>query len=173
MNLLPRDGNVWFEPDFLGREHADGYLEALRAQLPWRQPQLRIFGRVIAAPRLESWHGDPGAAYRYSGLDHVPQPWTPALASLREAVAQAAGVPFNSVLVNLYRDGADSNGWHADDEPGLGERRSGETVETALEHGSLLVMSGRSQECWKHTVPKERRVREARINLTFRFVHPR
>ena len=111
---------------------------------------------------------------------------------LRERIERATGARYNSVLANLYRDGNDSNGWHADDEASLGpqptiaslslgatrrfllrHRADGTTVELALEHGSLVVMAGLSQKCWKHTIPKERRVREPRINLTFRYVVPR
>jgi alkylated DNA repair dioxygenase AlkB len=111
------------------------------------------------------------------------------LSALRERVETATFARYNSVLVNLYRDGADSNGWHADDEPVLGSRPTiaslslgaprrfvlrhrddGQRVELVLEPGSLLIMSDRTQECWKHCVPKERTVREPRINLTFRYV---
>ncbi len=157
--------------------------------LAWQQPQLRIFGRIVNAPRLEAWYGDTGAAYSYSGLAHEPLPWTPELQALRKRVERTARVSFNSVLANLYRDGSDSNGWHADDEPELGEqpviaslslgaprrfllrhRKTGDRVEIVLESGSLLVMRGATQECWKHSVPKQRTVQMPRINLTFRSI---
>lgn len=162
----------------------------MHATLAWAQPQLVLFGKRVAAPRLEAWYGDPEARYRYSGLGHEPLAWTPLLAALRDRVATAAGTTFNSVLANLYRDGRDSNGWHSDDEPELGSqptiaslslgaprrfrfRRKDDhraTVETLLLDGSLVLMRGRSQECWQHTIPKERDVHEPRINLTFRTV---
>lgn len=148
-----------------------------------------MFGRTVPAPRLEAWYGDPGAAYTYSGLAHEPLPWTAELQDLRERVESATATTFNSVLANLYRSGADSNGWHADDEPELGEqpviaslslgatrrfllrhRASGERVELMLEAGSLLVMRGATQQCWQHCVPKQRTVQAPRINLTFRRV---
>ncbi len=173
-------------------EEARGAFVELRAALAWKQPQLRLFGRTVAAPRLEAWHGDPGAGYRYSGLDHDPQPWTPLLLALRERIERVSNARYNSVLINLYRDGGDSNGWHADDERELGpepaiaslslgaarrfllrHRADATQVEIVLEDGSLLLMRGRTQQCWKHTVPKERRVRDPRINLTFRYVVPR
>lgn len=143
----------------------------------------------MPAPRLEAWYGDAGASYSYSGLAHEPLPWTPELQRLRERVEVAAGTTFNSVLANLYRDGNDSNGWHADDESELGEqpviaslslgaarrfllrhRASVERVEVVLEAGSLLLMRGKTQQCWKHSVPKQRTVHAPRINLTFRRV---
>ena len=148
-----------------------------------------MFGRIVPAPRLEAWYGDPEAAYSYSGLAHDPMPWTADLQAIRMAAERASGARFNSVLANLYRDGSDSNGWHADDEPELGEtpaiaslslgatrrflfrhRASGERVEIQLEAGTLLIMRGAVQQCWQHSVPKQRTVQAARINLTFRSV---
>ena len=148
-----------------------------------------MFGRVVPAPRLEAWYGDEGASYTYSGLAHEPLPWTHELHELRSRVESETGASFNSVLANLYRDGNDSNGWHADDEDELGaepiiaslsfgtprrfllrHRASRETVELALNPGSLLVMRGLTQQCWQHSIPKQRAVHQARINLTFRRV---
>jgi alkylated DNA repair dioxygenase AlkB len=149
-----------------------------------------LFGRRVAAPRLEAWYGDPGARYAYSGLAHEPLPWTPLLLDLRERVVDAAGGAYNSVLANLYRDGNDSNGWHADDERELGpephiaslsfgaprrflmrhRRDPSLRLELLLAPGSLLVMRGATQQCWKHAVPKTRAVTGARINLTYRLV---
>lgn len=158
--------------------------------MAWRQERIRVYGREHAVPRLTAWYGDRGATYTYSGIRHEPQPWSPTLVAMRERIEAAAGARFNSVLLNRYRTGADSNGWHADDEPELGPapviasvslgaarrfalRRRGETrrlVTLVLEHGSLLIMSGRSQQEYQHTVPKEARVAGERINLTFRLV---
>jgi alkylated DNA repair dioxygenase AlkB len=126
-------------------------------------------------------------SYTYSGVPRDPVPWTPLLADLRERCGRTAGVSFNGMLANLYRDGADSMGWHSDDEPALGpepviasvslgaERRfdfrhrsSGERVSVLLPHGSLLVMSGASQSRWMHRIARSVRVPSARINLTFR-----
>ncbi len=121
-----------------------------------------------------------------------PQPWIDELIELRQQVEAAVGCRFNSVLVNLYRDGNDSMGWHADDEPELGERpviasvslgsardfllrprnRSAGIANTRLQlsHGSLLVMAGSTQANWQHMVPKRKRIDTPRINLTFRDV---
>ncbi len=190
---MPRDGEALYVARFLSEDESRAAFAELRASLAWEQPRLVLFGRPVDAPRLEAWYGDAGAGYRYSGLAHDPLPWTPLLAALRDRVAAVAGCTFNSVLANLYRDGRDSNGWHADDERELGreptiaslslgaprrfrfrrkdDRR--ETVDALLLDGSLVLMRGRSQECWQHTVPKERDVHAPRINLTFRTVAAR
>ncbi len=150
-----------------------------------------MFGRRIAIPRLTAWHGDPGAVYTYSGLRNEPRPWTPALAELRARLADRLGVRFTSVLLNWYRSGADGMSWHADDEPELGSeptiaslslgatrrfelkhRADGERIAVPLDHGSLLVMTGETQHCWLHRVPKQPRIAGGRINLTFRVVAP-
>jgi alkylated DNA repair dioxygenase AlkB len=192
--VLPDDGNlsvayksVWAPPDL-----ADDWLSRLSAELPWSQPEIQIFGRRIPVPRLQVWMGDPEAHYRYSGLDNQPLPWAPLVQQIRARVEATCRTAFNSVLINLYRNGRDSNGWHSDDERELGKepviasvslgatrrflirRREdhGDKRELALEHGSLLLMGGRTQAEWQHTIPKELRVDLPRINLTFRLVRP-
>lgn len=148
-----------------------------------------MFGRVVNSPRLSAWIGDDDAVYRYSGTRFVPHPWTPALLALRDRVAAACGVPFNSVLANLYRDGADRMGWHSDDEPELGARpviasvslgaertfrfrakTGGEARAIELTHGSLLTMAGDTQRLYKHELPARQRVNRPRMNLTFRHI---
>jgi alkylated DNA repair dioxygenase AlkB len=157
----------------------------------WEQHRIRIRGREIASPRLSAWYGDPDAHYRYSGLSLEPRPWLPVILELKSRVEAACDEPFNSVLLNLYRDGSDSMGWHSDDEPELGERpliaslslgatrrfrlrhrrrKDLEPVAIDLEGGSLLIMEGDTQRFWKHQVPKTKRTVEPRINLTFRNI---
>ncbi|GAC1585028.1 MAG: alpha-ketoglutarate-dependent dioxygenase AlkB [Candidatus Elarobacter sp.] len=188
--VLDRDGLVTYDPSFLEPAFAERALEGLATEAAWKQESIRMFGRLVPVPRLTAWHGDPGTTFTYSGLTNVPAPWTPLLSELRDRVCAAAQVPFNSVLLNRYRSGDDGMGWHADDEPELGDvigsvslgatrtfrfkhRVDGERREVALANGSLLVMSGDSQRCWLHAVPKQTRVRGPRINLTFRVVRPR
>ena len=108
----PDGWQLW--PRWLHAQSADALFAMLRTGLPWSRHRLRMFGREIEAPRLSCWIGDPGAAYRYSGTRFEPQPWPEALAAVRASVSEAAGVPFNSVLANLYRDGRDAMGWHSD-----------------------------------------------------------
>ncbi|MGB4073131.1 alpha-ketoglutarate-dependent dioxygenase AlkB family protein [Pseudomonas sp.] len=171
---------------------ADRWLAELSAQTPWQQPQVQIYGRQLPVPRLVAWYGDAEASYRYSGLTHQPLPWTPLLAEIRAQVEQAVGRPLNGVLLNYYRDGQDSMGWHSDDEAELGAnpliaslnlggtrrfdlRRKGQSrIEHSLElnHGSLLVMRGSTQHYWQHQVAKTRSPCAPRLNLTFRLIKP-
>ncbi|MFY7961598.1 MAG: alpha-ketoglutarate-dependent dioxygenase AlkB family protein [Elsteraceae bacterium] len=177
-------------PGFLGSEAADRLFDALLRQTPWREDRLRLGGREVTAPRRVSWHGDPHCVYRYSGARHDPTAWFPALADLRDAVADATGHRFNCALLNLYQDGQDSMGWHSDDEPELGsnpvvasvslgaERRfrfrsrqaPEETHALMLGHGSLLLMQPGCQGRWRHALPKSAAVSNPRINVTFRWI---
>ncbi len=151
-----------------------------------------MFGKAIAQPRLTAWYGDEGAIYTYSNLTNRPLEWTPELLVIKARAEKTAQMNFNSVLLNYYRNGQDSMGWHQDNEPELGEqpviasvnfgatrrfqlrhkkRKDLDTFSIDLEHGSLLVMRGTTQEFWKHQVPKTTQSVGARINLTFRLIH--
>lgn len=180
-------------PAFLEAEEANALLAALTSEIPWEQHRLRIYGREHASPRLSCWIGDAGAAYVYSRTRFEPRPWPLALTALKPRIEQACGVRFNSVLANLYRDGADGMGWHADDEPELGpepviaslslgavrgfafrdvaERR--QRLKLELPHGSLLLMSGRTQVLYRHAIAKSARAMPPRLNLTFRWIECR
>ena len=184
--LLPQDGNAWLVPDAFAPAEADVLLERLRHGLAWEQAQARIMGRRIALPRLTAWYG--AAGYRYSGVDHPPAPWPDDLLLVKARVEAVTGVTFAAVLANLYRDGRDGVGWHADDEPSLGpdpviasvslgavrrfrlrhRRQRALTVALDLPHGSCLVMGKGVQRHWQHSLPKTRRPVACRINLTFR-----
>jgi alkylated DNA repair dioxygenase AlkB len=189
---LPLGGELVWTEGFLSPMAAASALAALRETVPWRQEHVVLFGRRIAQPRLSCWMGDDGATYTYSGASFEPAPWVPAVSDVRARVEAATGQRFNSVLLNLYRDGADSMGFHADDEPELGpapvigsvslgasrrfvlrpKKRRGEApaMRLSLDDGSLLVMRGETQRFWVHGVPKEPRVDAARVNLTFRRI---
>jgi alkylated DNA repair dioxygenase AlkB len=187
------DAELDFRPHWLDVATADRWLQQLAAETPWEQPQLLIHGQHFPVPRLLAWYGDPEASYRYSGLIHQPLPWTPLLADIRARVEEVAGQPLNGVLLNYYRDGNDSMGWHSDDEPELGRnplvaslnlggprrfdlRRKGSgRIEHSLQlgSGSLLVMAGATQHYWQHQVAKTRKPVAPRINLTFRLIRSR
>jgi len=185
------DGDAYLVAAFLTLAESEAYFSKFLDLVEWRQHIIRIRGRKIASPRLSAWHGDSDAHYRYSGLSLEPRPWFPIILELKTRVEAACEAPFNSVLLNLYRDGFDSMGWHSDDEPELGERpviaslslgatrrfrlrhqtrRNLEPVSIDLENGSLLIMQGDTQRFWKHQVPKTKRTVEPRINLTFRCI---
>ena len=187
------DADLLFDPHFLPSREAESAFVDLRAAIPWEVHRIRLFGRGIDSPRLSAWIGDDGTAYRYSGATFDPLPWPPALAALRERVSHAAGVRFDSVLANLYRDGRDYMGWHSDDERALGPRpviaslSLGATRIFRLKHrrdarhalslplgaGSLLVMRGDTQRSHRHALPKTANPVGERINLTFRVVGSR
>lgn len=183
---LPGAG-LRFDPAWLAGHEADAALAALRETIPWENHTVRLFGREVPSPRLSCWIGD--AAYRYSGIVRRPRPWTPLLIDLRDRLRRELHAPFNSVLANLYRDGSDAMGWHADDERELGPapviasvslgatrrfvlraREGGERLSIDLPHGSLLVMGGQTQARYRHALPRTRKAVAARINLTFRHV---
>ena len=184
------DGAVELWPRIGTDSEVDRWYAALRDEIDWSTEHVTIFGERRLVPRLVAWHGDPGASYRYSGTTHEPRAWTPVLSELRARIAALVETPFNSVLLNLYRDGADGMGWHADDEAELGRdpviasvslgqvrrfrlrhrRRAEDRLDIELPHGSLLLMWGALQHHWLHALPKTRRPCAARINLTWRRI---
>lgn len=192
MDLHLPDARVHWHRHWLAAADADALQRTLREEVPWEVHRIRMFGRQVDSPRLSCWMGDPAARYRYSGTDFVPAPWHPALVPMRERLAAFCSTSFNSVLLNRYRDGKDSMGWHSDDEPELGQAPTiaslslGETrrfllrrrddhhckVEYLLGHGDLLVMTGSTQRHCQHALPKMARAAGERINLTFRWIGP-
>ncbi|MCI0505952.1 MAG: alpha-ketoglutarate-dependent dioxygenase AlkB [Gammaproteobacteria bacterium] len=188
-SLIDHDGTLNLYPDFLPKHDADRLYEFFLDELAWSAEYIHMFGKTTLAPRLVCWYGDQEASYNYSGVDHTPLPWTESLARLKTKVAVSTQQPFNSVLGNLYRNQNDSMGWHSDDEMELGEdpfiasislgearkfkarhKSTGEQVEVTLPHGSMLTMSGPFQRYWQHCVPKTRKPKTQRINLTFRYI---
>ena len=166
-------------------------LQRLITEISWRSEEVAMWGRKVPQPRLTAWYGEAGASYAYSGIRLDPLPWTPLLLDLKSCVEQTAGSTFNSVLLNYYRDHEDSIGFHSDNEPELGERpviaslslgqertfilkhkalRHLEPVRLRLASGSLLLMRGDTQRCWRHGIPKESRACGPRVNLTFRTI---
>lgn len=187
--LLP-DAEVVLYRDVWEPDTAASLCRQLLEEIAWEQHELKLFGRRVAAPRLSAWYGDSDVDYGYSGLRLTPRPWTGPLLAIRQAVQALCDHHFNSVLLNRYRDGRDSMGWHSDDEPELGaepliasvsfgaqrvfrlrhRRRRDLTHGLALPDASVLLMSGATQRCWQHCVPKTRRYCAQRLNLTFRSV---
>ena len=116
------DAELSFWPELITPQDCEFYYQQLLSGIQWRQDKITLFGKTFDLPRLQVWHGDQGMTYRYSGLELTPEPWIPVLLTLKESVEQACCSSFNTVLLNLYRDGNDSNGWHSDDETELGEQ---------------------------------------------------
>ena len=180
---LHRCPDLGLDPDYL--------LEVLLRETPWRQETITLYGKTHLQPRLLAWYGEPDASYRYSGTTYQPLPWTPLLDALRCRMEALARASFNSVLLNYYRDGRDSMGLHADDEPELGPEpviaslslgelrtlyfrhkrdKAIRGLDIALPHGSVLLMRGTTQSHWKHGIRKLRGPCGARLNLTFRLI---
>ena len=187
--LAMPDAEVYFAPHFFDATQSQFYLQELLQQINWKQESIKLFGKETAMPRLTAWYGEK--AYTYSGLENKPAPWIPVLLQLKEQVEQATGNSYNSVLLNLYRTGHDSMGWHSDDEAELGQapaiaslsfggerrfafrhrfRKELASVRLALPSGSLLLMQGPTQHFWQHSIPKTAKTVQPRINLTFRQV---
>ena len=187
------DGRCCLIDNFIQKKQAEHYFHAIQAQVDWTQANIKLFGRSVKTPRLCAWYGDPEVVYRYSGVTNYPRPWFADLVMLRQKVERQTRSRFNSVLLNLYRDGQDSMGYHADDEPELGAtpviaslslgasrrfilkhrfKKTLPTLKLDLSPGSLLVMSGNTQQYWVHGISKTRRHVKSRINLTFRWVTP-
>jgi len=188
------DGECYLVDNFLDKAQADCSFENIKQNSRWHQPEVILFAKQVSSPRLAAWYGDPEALYTYSGLVNEPLPWFESLSQLRLQVEDYTGNRFNSVLINLYRNGNDAMGWHSDNEPELGSRpviasvslgatrrflmrhkrrKDVNTLKVELHHGSLLVMKGETQQHWRHAVPRTKQAVEARINLTFRLVHSR
>ena len=183
--------------NFFPPEDAENLFDLLNEKVPWEQETLKMFGKVTPIPRLTSWFGDSGKSYTYSGILNKPHDWMliPELNTMREKLDEICATSFNSVLLNLYRDGNDSVDWHADDERELGPEPMiasvslGETRkfdfrskhDTSLKKsfelfsGDVVVMSGLTQQHWQHRVPKTaesvRKSTGPRINLTFRTIY--
>jgi alkylated DNA repair dioxygenase AlkB len=189
--LLDLDGEVIMYSHLFDRHESDEFFLELSEQIAWEQDRIKIFGKEVLLPRLTAWYGDRDKIYTYSGIEMIPKPWISTLLLLKAKIEPIAGVEFNSVLLNLYRDGNDYVSWHSDDEPELGENpiigsvSFGETrqfifrhkykkdldkVKVDLNHGSFLLMKGKTQEFWQHYLPKRKKVTQPRINLTFRSI---
>lgn len=179
-----KDGGILLYDDaFLPPELADRYFIELRDHCQWEQKP-GIFGYM--QPRLIASYGDAGVSYRYSGMDYAAFPWTKTLLGIKEKIEMVQG-EYNYCLLNRYRSGADSMGWHADDEPEMGNvigsLSLGATRKFRIRHnvtretrtflvgnGTLIIMAGTMQQFWQHEVPKTKQNVGERINLTFRKI---
>lgn len=188
-NLAPFDGELYLIKQFYSSPEAQLSFTELQSSLSWQEEAIFIFGKSVKVPRLMCWIGDADAYYRYSGVDHQPSPWTQSLQAIRQRVEQQCQHSFNSVLANLYRDGQDSMGCHADNEKELGlnpliaslslgeerlfrlhHKQRKERLDMFLQSRDLLIMAGALQHHWLHSLPKTKKSKNPRINLTFRKI---
>ena len=187
--LLPFDGSALLIPKFLLPGQTEPLFQQIMNETVWEKPEMVMFGKKYSQAGLSTWYTDTEIPYVYSGITRQPHPMTVALSNILRLCEDATSASFNSVLVNLYRDGHDSVSWHSDNEEingsepviasvslgatrrfDLRHKETGETVRVDLEDGSLLVMSGLSQHCWVHQIAKTKSKVGPRINLTFRQV---
>lgn len=184
------DAEIIYYPDFFGKEKADDFFEKLKTEIPWQQDEITVFGKTYPQPRLTALFGNEGKPYSYSNIVMQPHAWNSLLLFIKNEIEEVCNENFTTVLLNYYRDGKDSNGWHADDEKELGRNpviasvsfgaeRSfhlqhnsikEQKLKINLEHGSLLIMKGTTQHFWKHQIPKTAKPIGSRINLTFRII---
>lgn len=186
-NVLPCDGKADYYGVVIDSADADNYLQQLLHGINWQHDQAVIMGKHIVTRRQVAWHGDKAYSYTYSRVTRQALPWTPELLALKRCVEAETGETFNACLLNLYRDGSEAMAWHSDAERDLkrhgaiaslsfgAERKfafkhktSKQTVSLVLQHGSLLVMKGPSQDFWLHRLAPSTKVTHPRINLTFR-----
>ncbi|MEG3660122.1 alpha-ketoglutarate-dependent dioxygenase AlkB [Arenibacter palladensis] len=184
------DSDIVYYPHFLGAKEADHYFKSIKATTPWQQDDITVFGKTYPQPRLTALFGENSKPYSYSNITMHPHAFTAGLLELRNKLQMEIGVPFTSCLLNLYRNGQDSNGWHSDDEKALGKNPIIASISLGqeryfhlkhklkkdlkqkllLEHGSLLLMKGETQHCWYHQIPKTAKTIQERINITFRVI---
>jgi alkylated DNA repair dioxygenase AlkB len=186
-----KDANLVYMPSFFAQQESDSIFSSLLNDITWKQDKINMYGKELPLPRLSAWYGDDSKSYTYSGIKLSPLPWSEKLLHIKKLVEEEANVNFSSVLLNRYRDGQDYVGWHTDAERELGQnpiiasvnfgstrkfqlRRIDdhkEKFELELKHGTLLIMTGKTQHYWQHQVPKTKTKIGERINLTFRVIH--
>jgi alkylated DNA repair dioxygenase AlkB len=189
INLLPKDGDVYYHGKILNKEESDYYYSRLLNEIDWQHDQAFIYGKLIVTKRKVAWYGDECFDYKYSGVTKKAALWTKDLAVLKSIAESTTGATYNSCLLNLYHDGAEGMAWHSDAEKTLlengaiaslsfgAERKfsfkhkiTGETISLILHNGSLLLMTGVTQKNWLHRLPPTKQKFGPRINLTFRTI---
>ena len=188
LNII-RNGEYLYFPNFFNKSESDTLFKELKSEVNWKQETMNIYGKKINFPRLTAWYGDSDKPYSFSGITLSPTSWNDYLLAIKNKIEPKAKTSFNSVLLNLYRDGNDSISWHTDAEKELGINpiiasvnfgatrkfqlrhiKTKEKLEIELTHGSLLIMQGELQHFWQHQVPKTSQKVGERINLTFRVI---
>ncbi len=189
LQLLPYDGLAIYYGSVFSLVEIQEFKKLLLEEIAWENDQIRMFGKEIVTKRKVAWYGDQPFIYRYSNSSKTALPFTGTLYGIRKRIESISGENYNSCLLNLYHNGDESMGWHSDNEKELkkhgaiasvsfgAERRfcfkhrnTQDKKEIELENGSLLVMKGTIQENWLHQLPPSRKIKESRINLTFRTI---
>ena len=191
-SLIKADNlSVEYIENFFDFDQSQLYMKHLTNDIKWKREKIRMWGREIVTKKRIAWYADEGKSYTYSGSTFHPDQWNELLLEIKKYVEQYIKFQFNSVLLNEYPNGKVGMGWHSDDERELGidpiiaslsfganrdfifkhkTDKSFENIKIHLKSGSLLLMLGSTQHHWKHSLPKRLKVREPRINLTFRKI---
>ncbi len=184
------DAEIEYYPNFFDNQKSDDLFQKLQTEVPWQQDNITVYGKNHPQPRLTALFGNAGKPYGYSNIIMHPNPWTPLIMHIKNEIEEVCQQNFTTVLLNNYRNGKDSNGWHADNEKELGRNPIIASVSfgaervfqlkhntitnlkqnITLQHGSLLLMKGTTQHFWKHQIPKTAKEIGPRINLTFRIL---
>ena len=188
--LLLNDAKIRYYESFFTPKEAATIFDQLLEETLWQQDPITVFGKTYPQPRLTALYAINNRPYSYSGIRMTPNIMTPLLQKIKNKIATISETEFTTVLLNLYRDGKDSNGWHADNEKELGKnpiiaslsfgenrffhlkhrRNKKDRLKLLLKSGSLLLMEGSTQEHWLHQIAKTARPVGPRINLTFRKI---
>jgi alkylated DNA repair dioxygenase AlkB len=187
INVLPKDGEVYYYGNILDAATADLYLAQCLDGLSWENDRAFIYGKEIVTKRKVAWYADKPVSYKYSGYTKTALMWPDFLGEIKQQVEHRCAEAFNSCLCNFYSSGDEGMSWHSDGEKELvengvigaltlgGERKfsfkhkqSGESVSLNLAHGSLLIMKGTTQKNWLHSLPKTKKNVDPRVSLTFR-----
>ena len=188
-NLLPYDGEALYWKSVFSSTLSNNCYTNLMNEINWKHDELTMFGRHIVTKRMVAWYGDQALAYKYSNKTKIAMLWTPELSLIKEKVELVSGHKYNSCLLNLYHNGEEGMGWHSDNEKQLKEngaiasvsfgasrkftmkhKATKEKISLELDSGSLLLMRGSIQKHWLHSLPLSKKIKEARINLTFRTI---
>ncbi|WP_136480531.1 alpha-ketoglutarate-dependent dioxygenase AlkB family protein [Cognatitamlana onchidii] len=190
LNLDLKDATLVYYSNFFSKKKSDFYFSDLIKTIKWQHDSITVFGKSYLQPRLTAFFASNNKPYKYSNITMTPSPFKNSLLEIKKTVEKKQRTEFTSCLANLYRDGQDSNGWHADNEKELGhtpliasvslgservfklKHRYDKTRKASivLEHGSLLIMKGNTQKYWLHQIPKTKKPIGPRINLTFRII---
>lgn len=189
INIIQEDGIVDYYGVLLSQSESDHYFSNLFNAIEWKNDVAIIFGKRIVTKRKVAWYADKPYEYTYSNTTKQALPWTESLKELKHLVEKETDESYNSCLLNLYHNGSEGMTWHSDDEDdlkhngaiaslslgakrkfSLKHKKTKKTVSLDLENGSLLVMKGKTQHHWLHSVPQTKKISEPRINLTFRTI---
>lgn len=182
---------IKYYENYFDLNESNRLMAKLKIDVEWRKETVTVWGKKIKMKRRIAWYGDKGKSYTYSGLTVHPIEWNKILLEIKVKIEKVSSTQFNSVLLNEYSSGDVGMGWHSDDEKELGRNpviasvsfgaerdfflkhksnKGLEKVSINLKNGSLLFMLGETQHYWNHSIPKRMKIKDDRINLTFRKI---